>query len=153
MDALIMLAQVIALCALAVGCYLCISNWHLGCEDGMEDGFPPDTGRVLGHTSKEQHMKRPSESRNAGAWTAAILLAVAASIIVLTFSPLPDPPGSTTALVVPPVRVEGSPSGLFGQAMAALPGPSQATPVPQIAGGDSRVDDYRLERDSCCIGN
>ena len=40
------------------------------------------------------------------------------------------------------------------QATAAVsPVASPLKPATDIMGGDSRAEDYRLERDSCCIGN
>lgn len=40
---------------------------------------------------------------------------------------------------------------------AHLPGASPTMHAPEatmaLAAGDSRLDNYRLERDSCCIGN
>ena len=40
-----------------------------------------------------------------------------------------------------------------GDAAAVPSVASHAKPAVDIVGGDSRADDYRLERDSCCIGN
>ena len=49
---------------------------------------------------------------------------------------------------------DASPSGLVSSAAAAVRGdvPLVRTP-PNISGDDSRLNDYQLERDSCCVGN
>lgn len=53
----------------------------------------------------------------------------------------------STEYVIPIV----SPSNFFPEAIAAMPRTS--LPESFAPGSDSRLNDYQLERDSCCIGN
>ena len=103
-------------------------------------------------------MKFPAEYRNARALLSAVCLGLATAAvfsIVLAVAPFLGPSNDTDS-AKPSVHVsaQASPVSILRQATAAVPSvASQAKPAVDIVGGDSRADDYRLERDSCCIGN
>lgn len=90
------------------------------------------------------------KTRKVSLITAAVGISVAAVALVSTdlfssFTGLSSTAQSTTV---------ASPSNFFPEANAALPGTSpHSSLVSDGAGGDSRSDNYQLERDSCCIGN
>lgn len=72
-----------------------------------------------------------------------------------TFSPFLSPSSDgQSAKSTEYVTAIASPSNFFPGATAAVPSTSlHESLAPNIVGGDSRLDNYRLERDSCCIGN
>lgn len=100
-------------------------------------------------------MKIHTHYRRFSAVVGAVLCGVAALIalaLVMKFSPFMDTHETQTSAAAR-VKADSSPSKLFRGATAAMP---ETVIVPQastIVGGDSRFDDYRLERESCCVGN
>jgi hypothetical protein len=99
-------------------------------------------------------MKIPTHYRGFSA-AGALLCGIAALIafaLVVRFSPFMDTHETQTSASVL-AKAGPSPSKLFRGATAAMPETVSATNVPSIVGGDSRLDDYRLERESCCVGN
>ena len=88
--------------------------------------------------------------------TACVGLAAAGFVsTALTFSPSLWPSSDAQSAKSTEHATAGEfPSNLFPAATAAVPIKSMHESLaPYIEGGDSRLDDYRLERDSCCIGN
>ena len=79
--------------------------------------------------------------------------ALAVFLVVLAFSPFPGSP-SDVRTIGGPVSAGASPYGLFREAMGApISSVMELTPTLTIVEGDSRSNDYQLERDACCVGN
>jgi hypothetical protein len=100
-------------------------------------------------------MKIPTDYRNLGAVVVAVLGGIAALIalaIVMRFSPFIDTHEAQKPTVVQ-LKVDSSPSEFFRGATAATPETVSVQQTPVITGGDSRFDNYRMERESCCVGN
>lgn len=101
-------------------------------------------------------MKIHSEYRDGRHLLSAFCFGIAALglfFISLAFSPfLGRPDDMQTARAT--VSAEASPYNLFRSAAAApistVPAPA---PGPNSIDGDSRSDNYQLERDACCVGN
>jgi len=126
-------------------------------NDLYADGRCPLSGLgalVAVLSPKEKSMTIAWKNRKVNLIVLAACLGMAAAGFVSTqwFSPVLSPASDgqrarLTEYVIPMV----SPSNLFPEATAAMPGTSLNGSF--ASGSDSRLDDYRLERDSCCIGN
>jgi hypothetical protein len=104
-------------------------------------------------------MRLPSEYKTRRALAAATgfgIVALSALSLVLIFSPfLNQPQHAQAAQTIVHVKADPSPSEFFRGAMAAMQ-ETMMLPVmdsSQIVGADSRLNNYRLERESCCVGN
>ena len=110
------------------------------------------------HLPKEQHMNIQAKYRSARASLQVLWLGLATAAVfslILMFSPFVGPSGDTQS-AAPTVNVLAQVRSvpLVHEANAAvITAAPNEQPAPHIRGGDSRFDDYRLERDSCCIGN
>ena len=101
-------------------------------------------------------MKIPTDYRSLSAVVGAMLCAVAVLIavaLVMRFSPFMDTAHEIQTSAVVQLKVDSPPAEFFRAATAGVTETVSLPQTPSIAGGDSRADDYRLERESCCIGN
>jgi hypothetical protein len=143
MDFLFALGQILCICGLLYGAYLSVT-------------YVPGEGTPSARTNLDVrrrmlwkmggHMKRST-------WVVAVV-AVLGGTALLVLGHLGEDVSGT---IKNDVGASVSSRGATVAVAAQLPGASrtmhasEATTAP--AAGDSRLDNYRLERESCCIGN
>jgi hypothetical protein len=104
---------------------------------------------------KEKVMKIASKTQKVGLIAVAVSIGLATVALVSTdlFSLFVSPSATADSAKSMVVTAVASPGTFFPQAAAAVSSTPLHSSLSSAVDGDSRSDNYRLERDSCCIGN